>query len=256
MKSFKHLPGLNCLFTAMIGAACTLIAGCGSDGSDSVYYTGGAPYYYTSDFYTMGTYYDPYAYYFKRSASDTVTPGEVVLEPLTFHPECTCFVRRSTFTGQKGYERDRTDSVTFLDASGAPIPDSVKNRKASKILHKRHIVKADGGRDANILIDVTVDLVRDTVVKKGIWNGSISGSFDGNAITTGTVDSVSRPWKGTSFGYPESGKFVVEGPKADLIIEFQPDSTAKVTITDLQNDKVYVQTVDQAFRETDPVPKP
>lgn len=246
-------------------AAAVLLAGCSGYDDDAAYYTYGEPYYYTSDYYYMGSVYDPYYYYYKRSAAapDTL-PGETLLEPLTYHPECTCYVRRATYTGEVGYARDRTDTVYFFDSAGAAITGDMTTAKAFTVRHKRHVVSSVGDRDADIVFDVTGNILRDSVpmidtvtmtdtsMISSIWNGTISGTFNGQAIQNGIIDSVVRPWKDTAFSYPESGRISLEGEQADLLIEFQPDSTADVTINSHRNGEVYNLTVDSDFRESAP----
>lgn len=49
----------------------------------------------------------------KTSASGLTITGELTIEPFAFHTDCECFVRHAVFTGKKGYERGRVDSVTL-----------------------------------------------------------------------------------------------------------------------------------------------
>jgi hypothetical protein len=201
----------------------------------------------------MGTVYDPYYYYFKRSATDTL-PGEQVVEPLTFHEDCACFVRQATYTGIPGYERVRTDSITLLDSAGMTITSSMLTAKAATIRHKRHIASLEGSREANVLFDLVADITTgaDSMVTS-VWNGTITGTFNEQEIRNGVVDSVVRPWQDSSFGYPIAGRISLEGDLSDLLIVYQPDSTAKVTITNHNNDQTYELVLDRNFRESDPV---
>ena len=150
----RSSSGLTKFIATAAGAAFLILAGCTSDGTVA-YSTYGEPYYYTSDYYYSGYAYSPYPYYYKRSAAAVTLPGEQVTEPLTFHADCSCYVRKATYTREQGFERD--DSIQFFDSLGMIIPDTVKTVKAAKVTHKRHVVKTNGGRDADILFDMTID---------------------------------------------------------------------------------------------------
>jgi hypothetical protein len=247
---------------AATAAALTFMAACSGDSDDGAYVTYGAPYYYTSDLYDMGTIYDPYPYYFKRAAiidtpaTDTAT-GVQVLEALTFHSQCNCFTRHAVLKKDSTFQRDRLDTVIFYDSAGAIITSSTPHTaKIARIKHKRIVTRTGSGRDANIVYDLTIDVNRDSGQTKGIWNGGISGQFNGTAITGGSVDSVTRVFNDSAFGFPTSGRVSVETAPADLLIEFQPDSTANVTVTDNHSGKAYILTVDKDFKETAPTLEP
>lgn len=237
----------------LTGAAMLILAGCsGYDDDDGVYYTYGEPYYYASDYYYMGTVYDPYYYYFKRSAQPLA--GEEVQEPLTFHEDCACFVRRATYTGVPGYERERIDTVTLVDSAGATITTSMQTAKASTIHHKRYVKSLEGSRQADLLFDLTADVSTDSdSVTTSVWNGTITGSFNEQEIRSGSVDSVVRVWADSSFGYPIGGSLTLESDMSSLVIQYHADSSATATITNNNNGNSYELNLDEQFRESEPV---
>lgn len=235
----------------LTGSALLLLTGC-SGYDDGVYYTYGEPYYYASDYYYMGTIYDPYHYYFKRSAEPL--PGEDVQEPLAFHEDCACFVRRATYTGIPGYGRERIDTVSLIDSAGGTITTSTQTAKAAVIRHKRRVKSLEGSREADILFDLTADVSTDTdSVTTSVWNGTITGSFNGMEIREGSVDSVTRVWADSSFGYPIAGSISVGTDLSDLVIRYHGDSTATATITNHNNGNSYELKLDEQFRESEPV---
>ncbi len=236
----------------LAGAALLILAGCSGYDDDGVYYTYGEPYYYASDYYYMGTVYDPYYYYFKRSAEPL--PGEDVQEPLTFHEDCACFVRRATYTGVPGYERERIDTVSLIDSSGGTITTSMETAKAATIHHKRHVNSLEGSRAAHILFDLVADVTTGPdSVTKSVWNGTITGDFNGLEIRNGAVDSVTRIWADSSFGYPVSGSITIDSDLSELVIRYHEDSSATATITNHNNGNSYGLNLDRQFRESEPV---
>jgi hypothetical protein len=260
MTSIERLYRI--LGLAATGAALTFMAACSGSSDDGAYVTYGTPYYYTSDVYDMGTIYDPYPYYFKRAAiidtpaTDTGT-GVQVLEPLTFHTECQCFTYHAVFRKDSTFQRDRLDTVIFIDTSGTVITSATPHTaKIGKIKHKRHVSSIGSGRSSNLLYDLTIDVKRDSGQTRGIWNGSISGEFNNVTITDGSVNNVVRPFNDSIFGFPTSGNISVATKPVDVLIEFKPDSTADVTVTDHDNGKTYVETLDRNFKESTPTLKP
>jgi hypothetical protein len=67
------------------------------------------------------------------------------------------------------------------------------------------------------------------------------------------VDSVTRVWADSSFGYPIGGSITIETDMSDLHIQYRADSTATATITNHNNGNTYQLELDEEFRESEPV---
>src|SRR4029078_2333742 len=111
--------------------------------------------------------------------------------PLPYDSTCHCFVRRAKFTNDNGYERLRFDTITFVDTHGDTM--SLFNRKAlGKFFHKRHVMKSKGPYDIDVLFDIQVEVKTEGTDKVGIWNATMSGTFNGQEFKSGTVTNVKR----------------------------------------------------------------
>jgi hypothetical protein len=118
------------------------------------------------------------------------------------------------------------------------------------------VTSIGSGRSSNLIYDLTTDVSRDSGKTKGTTNGSVSGQFNNITITDGSVNNVVRPFNDSIFGFPTSGNISVASKPVDFLIEFKPDSTADVTVTDHDNGKTYVLTLDKDFKESAPTLKP
>ncbi|MEO7425683.1 MAG: hypothetical protein ABI036_10880 [Fibrobacteria bacterium] len=260
MKLSKLTLSLHTL--AFTGAASLLFTGCVTNQEEGSYTSDGSGAYMASEVDQMGLVYGqissdaPAA---KTSAlglgSEFTITGELVVEPFAYHEDCACFVRHATFTGIKGYERDRVDSVTLIDSSGTTMNVFKKNQVA-KIIHKRNVVKTKGAKEADIRFDITVDIKTDAGVKKGVWNGTMTGTYNGQALKSGSMDKVTRVWADGRFGFPESGTITLERPVLNFVAEFLGDNKMKVTITNKVTKKIHIFWVDKDYNETDPLEQP
>jgi hypothetical protein len=254
MKRFKLTPALHTL--AIAGASSLLMTGCIMNKEEGAYNSDGQAAYVTSEVDQMGQVYDqiPGTAAAKIGGGLAIT-GELVVEPFAYKADCECFVRRATFDGIRGYERDRVDSVTLLDSNGATM-DAFKPALISRILHKRHVVKSKNGREADIHFEFTADIKSDAGVKKGVWNGAMTGTYNGQEFKSGSVTKVTRVWEGGRFGFPESGGISLDRPVFGFLVEFLGDGKAKATITNKVNKKVHVLWVDKDYNESDAAEQP
>ncbi len=256
MKHSKLTLSLQTL--ALGGAAALLFSGCITKNEDAAYGSDGTSAYMASEVDQMGQVYDqisPDGAAAKTSAFGLTITGELVVEPFAYHDDCACFVRHATYTGIRGYERDRVDSVTLIDSAGATM-NVFKRAQVAKIIHKRNVVKTKGAKEADIRFDITVDIKTDAGVKKGVWNGTMTGTFDGQPFKSGSMDKVTRTWANGRFGFPESGTITLDRPVLNFLAEFLGDGRMKVTITNKVNKKIHVIWVDKDYNETDPVEQP
>lgn len=251
MTSSKFLPGLRTL--ALIGAASLALTGCMTreDGNASDYDSDGQGAFLVNELDQMGQTLDgfPGGGLAKTSAApDIVIRGELVIDPFAYQADCQCFVRRARYTGHKGYERVRVDSVTFLDSAGAPM-DKYRPAHMAKVVYRRNVDHEKGAREARVRIDVTVDIKSEDGAKVGVWNGAMTGTFNGQEFKSGAISDVVRPLVDRHFGFPESGIIEVTRPVFHFKVEFLGDGKAKVTIRNRLNGRIHVLWVDADYNE-------
>ena len=242
---------------ALAGSAALVFTGCLTDkeAKKSSYDSDGQSAYLSTEVDQMGQVYDQIATdgAAKTSAEEGFTiTGELVIEPFKYDSTCGCFIRRAEYTGIKGYERLRIDSVTLIDSTGAKLTKFHK-AKVAKIIHTRNVTKSRNGKQADIRFDITVDIKTDAGVRKGEWNGTMTGSFNGQEFKSGSIDQVVRVWDEGRFHFPESGSIEVDRPVFHFLVEFLGDMKAKVTITNKVNNKIHILFVDKDYNESDPV---
>ncbi|MDB5047070.1 MAG: hypothetical protein JWO30_141 [Fibrobacteres bacterium] len=262
MKHYKLTLSLQTL--ALAGAASLLLTGCLTNKENDSFASDGQSAYMASEVDQMGQVYDqisPDAAAKTSAFGGFTITGEKVIEPFKYDSSCTCFIRHATYSNIEGFERDRLDSVTLLDSTGATM--NVFNKAVvSKIIHKRNVVKTKGSREADIRFDITVDIKTDAGVRKGEWNGTMTGSYNNQEFKSGTITKVVRVWEDGRFHFPESGTVEIDRPVFHFLVEFLGDSagsrslTAKVTITNKVNNKIHILWVDKDYNETEPVEAP
>lgn len=180
---------------------------------------------------------------------DLVIKGELVIDPWEYKADCQCLVRRAEFTGHRGFERLRLDSVTFLDSAGAVL-DGFRPAQIAKALYRRNVTKSKDGRQVDVRFDITVDMKREGDRRVGVWNGTMTGSFNGQEFKSGTVTHVVRPFLIGHFGFPESGTIEINRPVFHFKVEFPGDGKARVTIRNKVSGRIHVLWVDMDYRES------
>ena len=252
MKHAKLTLTLQTL--ALAGAASLCMTGCLTSNKDaSAFKSDGQSAYTTQELDQMGQVYDGAAA--KTSAGELTVTGELVIDPLTYHEDCTCFVRHAKFTNSLGYERDRVDSITLFDSTGATM-SKFQPALINKIVHVRNVNKTKGDKDASIRFAFTVDIKTQAGVKVGVWNGTMTGSYDGQAFKSATLTDIVRPWLNGRFRFPISGTAELDRPVFHFLAEFLGDDKAKFTITNKLNHKIHVIFVDKDYNESDPQEQP
>lgn len=258
MNRYRITPALRPW--ALAAAAAFALTGCITSGNestaDAAAENDGQAAYVTSEVDQMGQVYgqigsgDAAA---KATALDLTITGELVIEPFRFQDSCECFVRHAVFTGMKGYERDRLDSVQLFDSAGA-VMDKWRPAQIAKIVHSRNVKKSGNGKEADIRFDITVDIKTDAGIRKGTWNGTMTGSYNGSEFKSGTMTNVVRTWDNRHFGFPEAGEIEIDRPVFHLLAEFTGDSKAKVTIKNKVTGKIRILFVDADYHETESNP--
>lgn len=252
MNRTLFTPALRTL--ALAGVAALAFTGCitSTDKTASDSDNDGQSAYVTSEVDQMGQVYgqigDGAAA--KTSAFGVTITGELVIDPFKYYDSCQCFVRHAVYTGMKGFERDRLDSVKLYDSAGA-IMTKWRPAQIAKIVHSRNVKKSGNGKDADIRFDIVVEIKDDGGVKKGTWNGTMTGSYAGSEFKSGTMTNVVRAWDSGHFGFPESGTIEIDRPVLHFLVEFLGDSKAKVTIKNKLTGKIRILYVDANYKETD-----
>lgn len=256
----KHSNAFSLTSLTLAGAAALLFTGCltRNEEAKSSYSSDGQSAYVSTEVDQMGQVYDqisgdgPAA---KTSASGLTITGELVIEPFKYDEGCACFIRHAHYSGIKGFERDRIDSVTLLDSAGATM-DKFQKAKVAKIIHTRNVLRSKGAREADIRFDVTIEIKTDAGVRKGEWNGTMTGSYNGQEFKSGTIAKVVRVWADGRFHFPESGSIEVDRPVFHFLVEFLGEGKAKVTIRNKVNKKIHILFVDKNYHESDPADAP
>lgn len=251
MNARHHFTGLRAL--TLVGAAAFALTGCMTQeegGGD--YASDGQAAFLVSEMDQMGQTLGQLSEGgLPKTAEpgDLVIRGELVIDPWDYREDCGCFVRRAEYTGHAGFERLRLDSVTFLDSAGAAM-DTFRPARIAKALYRRNVTKSKDGRQVDVRIDITVDMKWDGDRRVGVWNGAMSGSFDGEEFKNGTITEVVRPFVGGHFRFPESGTLEIDRPVFRFKVEFLGDGKAKVTIRNKVNDRIRILWVDKDYQET------
>jgi hypothetical protein len=187
----------------------------------------------------------------KSVASDFVISGELVINPWAYQADCGCFVRTARYTGHKGYERERVDTITFLDSAGAKM-DKFRPAGIAKVIHTRNVHHEKGAHEMDVRIDITVDIKTENGGRVGVWNGTMGGSFNGQEFKSATVTQVVRPFNDGRFRFPTSGSIELTRPVHKFTVEFLGDGKAKVTIRNRLNGKIHILWIDKDYNESDP----
>jgi hypothetical protein len=177
--------------------------------------------------------------------------GELVIDPFKYDSTCRCFVRRAKFTNSKGYERLRLDSITFVDTNGDTM--SVFNRKAlGKFYHKRHVTRTKGGNEFDVTFDIQVEVKTEGDNKVGVWNGTVDGTYNGEALAAGSINDVKRVVTNGHYGFPVSGSIEIDRPVFHFLVEFLGDGKAKATIKNKKNGRIHIIWIDVDGTESAP----
>lgn len=251
MKTLNHLKAI-----LMMGAAAASLTGCimsGDKTSKSDYASDEQSAFMVSEVSSMGSAADqmgaPAA---KLGIDSSDITGELVIDPFKYDSTCKCFVRKAKFTNDKGYERLRFDSLTFVDTNGDTL--SVFDRKAvGKFYHKRHVIRSKGGNDFDVTFDIQVDVKTEGSDKVGVWNGTAVGSYNGEALAQGSIVDVKRVVTNGHYGFPVSGSVEIDRPFFHFTIEFLGDGRAKATIKNKKNGRIHIIWIDVDGKESAPV---
>jgi hypothetical protein len=162
------------------------------------------------------------------------------IHPYTWDASIGGYIRTATFSCSDGYDRVRIDTLVFKDAGGNglqyPTLATVKN-----ISHVRNVTRTKAAGQLNIRVSMNsvISLSPDTTHVK---NGTITGTFDGDQIATGTITDVTRQRTNGYWQFPRSGSVKTDFPRRTYEVEFMGGGDAKLTITNKVTDKTTVLT--------------
>lgn len=245
-------PRSNFKTLALAGIAAFSLTGCltrEEAGNEDGFASDGQAAFLVSEIDQMGQALGDLAPGALAKTSGFTIEGELVIQPFAFKEDCACFVRRAKYTGRKGYERERLDSITLLDSADATM-DAFEPSRIAKVLHRRNVEHSRGANEVSVRFDITVDIRSGGDGKTGVWNGAMTGSFNGQEFKSGSLSNVARPFRDGRFRFPESGAIELTRPVFHYLVEFQGDGKAKVTIRNRRNGRIHILWVDKDYQET------
>ncbi|MBN1983861.1 MAG: hypothetical protein JW795_20175 [Chitinivibrionales bacterium] len=158
---------------------------------------------------------------------DTTTV-DWVIHPFAWDAGSESYVRSASMTTSKGYERVRIDTVTYFDSSDNKLRfPTVK--KLAKIHHVRHVTHSKGGREVQNCFNLW-NAFSPTPEPTLVQNGIMTGTFNDEAISTGTITDVTRRKIDGRWQMPESGIITLETPKRIIIVEYTGSGAAMATL--------------------------
>ena len=111
-----------------------------------------------------------------------------------------------------------------------------------RIVHTRDVVHTKGAKEANVHIEIVLDMMSNAGVKTGVWNGSII--------------NLVRVWENGRFYFPEAGTINLERPVFKFLAEFPGDGKAKFKVVNKRTEKIHIISVDKDYKETESVETP
>jgi hypothetical protein len=250
MKRNSPLTALKTL--ALAGLAALSLTGCltqEESADENAFTSDGQAAFLVSEIDQMGQALGDLAEGPLAKTSGFTIEGELVIDPFDYKEDCGCFVRRAKYTGHKGYERERLDSVTLLDSAGGTM-DVYAPSRVAKVLHRRNVDHSKGGNELSVRLDVEVEIKTEGDGKAGVWNGTMTGTFNGQEFKSGTISNLVRPYQDGRFRFPESGSIELTRPVFHFLVEFQGDGKAKVTVKNRRNGRIHILWVDKDYQET------
>ncbi|MBN2037462.1 MAG: hypothetical protein JW768_12025 [Chitinispirillaceae bacterium] len=158
--------------------------------------------------------------------------------PYTYDPGCGGYIRTAAFTCSDGYERIRVDTVIFRDESGAALQYPTL-LTVGTVSHVRSVKRTKGGNELDVRIVMNSTITRSPEISH-IKNGSISGTYNGESIATGSVTAVTRAFENGRWQFPRSGQIQVAFPRRSYEANFLGDGDAELVITNTVTDKTKV----------------
>jgi hypothetical protein len=158
--------------------------------------------------------------------------------PYRLDTASVCYVRTATFSTSAGYERTRIDTITFFDANGNKLAHPTI-ATVSTIHHVRHVEHSNGGEVMNVVFDMTSVLTKgtDTTMVK---NGTMTGTYAGDAVSSGSMVNVTRKYTNGHWQFPESGTVSATFPRFTFSIVYLGAGQATATLTNTVKNKTTI----------------
>lgn len=180
----------------------------------------------------------------EKSAADTIHYSRVEeVEPWAYTAGWWTRTRNITHT-INGQEKtvEKIDSVQFLDAAGT-AQQFPSWATTDSVAHLRSVerVGAWATHHLNLAMGIKISIGTDTT---GTWNGLITGTLNGEALTSTSVNDVVRKRGLGYWKFPESGTINMDRPLRKIDVVFKGSGQATATITRKWNDEQKVIEVD------------
>jgi hypothetical protein len=178
----------------------------------------------------------------KTAAGDTIN-YDLVIHPYSWDAASGSYIRTAVLTGTDGYERTRVDTVTFYGNAGTLQHPTLAT--VDSIHHVRHVTRTRGGRQLNIIVDMHSTVSATPSGYTHVKNGTISGTYDGEQVATGTINDVTRNYYTLTHWqlWPVSGSITADFPRRLYEVNFLGAGLARLTITNKATDKTRTVTI-------------
>ena len=175
-------------------------------------------------------------------AIDTIIlTNQVILQPWTYDPSSMWWTRSFEDSLSVGLAFTRIDSLQFTDAASqslAKMPAWVTSAGWTHIRHKscHGLINSFNSRFA---MNVVVAKSTDT---EATWNGTITGVWNGSALSNTTVTNVVRKFAGQVgsihwWRFPASGTIYIDNPLRTWTVTFTGDGGATAVVTRKSDNK-------------------
>ncbi|MBN1129822.1 MAG: hypothetical protein JXA71_12585 [Chitinispirillaceae bacterium] len=148
------------------------------------------------------------------------------------------YIRTATVTCSDGFERVRVDSVIFRNAAGMALRNPTILTVAA-ISHVRTVLRTKRGNEMNIRIAMQSTVTTSPEITH-VKNGTISGTYNNEAIATGAINAVTRVFSNGRWQFPRSGTITADFPRRSYEAAFLGNGDAELTITNKATDKTRV----------------
>ncbi len=173
-----------------------------------------------------------------EASADTVYYDWTVY-PYSWDSTVSGYIRTATVTVSDGYARLRVDTLIFRDASGAGLRNPTF-ATCTSIDHTRNVKRTKGGNELDIRVVMHSTLTVAPGDTTHVKNGTISGTYDGDQVATGTITGVTRSYSGGHWQFPGSGTVSADFPRRTYLVQFLGNDSAKLTITNKSTNKTTI----------------
>ncbi len=176
-----------------------------------------------------------------RSSTDDTIIIDIVIKPWHFDATCKGWIREAQVTYEAG-SASKYDTVWFYDAGGTELQFPT----ISTIANYKHVRATSGTlyqNTFNYRYDINVNLEKTASDTVFVFNGTITGDYNGTTFATTEILNVKRKiilGLVTWLSYPYDGTISMDLPLRTIFIEFGGDNTASVTVTRKSDGKTWI----------------